>query len=389
MSLAETYRCARALEAIENYARADIPSSGELDDQGPSTAGGHWVDQDEGFWLRVLSEPEESWGQELELHSFALSEWIARVPGLYWSKGSKALRDLAADAIEYTSDQWTTYTPLGKSQIVLGGVGTLKLPPDVDDRRLVTLSAGHNASSGIPALISAEVWEHHGLAEGHVLHISAQWKRMQLGWSERFPSIRGIPRGCLVISDPRQIISTEAQGTPTQFHPCTVMEYSSGDLRLFDFVYATADTRVEGYRRKLERFFRAYKDKQERYGQYLLSGDVANPLWDAEFDSPSALNRADPSAEAHLAILSSRIRSVSFRGTAIEQILEVLVSHYDTESLKRLSDYVSVPTSHWYTGEDAANSATQLLQVCVDRNKAEELLDAVALEYPKALKERG
>lgn len=109
--------------------------------------------------------------------------------------------------MQYKSKTWHVFKPLGKSQMVSGGVGTLRFPPDEMGRRLVSLSAHHNASSGIPVLISSDVWDAHSLAEGRVINIvTARWQSMgNSGWAGRFPSISGIPKGFLVVNNPKQV----------------------------------------------------------------------------------------------------------------------------------------------------------------------------------------
>lgn len=391
MSLSEIYRCARSLEAIENYARADAPFVEQIGGAAPPVEGPETIDYqvDETFWEWVMRPDGPPWGTEFRLYRVALSEWIARVPGLYWSKGARAMRQLANDAIEYQSRYWTTFTPGGKSQKVLGGVGTLRFPPNENGRRLVTLSGGHNASAGIPALVSLQVWEHHELGEGDIVTVRAQWQKMDLGWAERFASIKGIPMGYLVLEDPEQVEQVHDRDQPTQFHPWTVMEYSSGDAILWDFVYATADTRVERYQAKLEAFFAAYKDKHERYGRYLLSADIGEPLWEADYASPAVLRRAEPGAKAQLELIETRVRELSFRGQTIDDIVALLARNYDNVSLPRLSTQLGIPRSQVFTGGPSAQSAAQLMQKCLERDKVEELLDAIARDYPEQFTRPG
>ncbi|HVG20430.1 MAG TPA: hypothetical protein VNI02_15380, partial [Blastocatellia bacterium] len=287
-------------------------------------------------------------------------------------------------AVEYKSEDWLVLRPHGKSQQVLGGVGTLKFPPDENGCHMVTLSLGHNASSGIPAIISPEVWEHHRLGDGSILGLWARWHPMPVGWAERFPSIKGIPRGYLVVNHPEQIYGVFEKNAPTQFHPCTVMEYYNGDAKLYDFVYATADTRVPNYRKEVETFFDHYKDASGRYGKYLMSADISDPLWEAEYDSPSALQRSEPGARSQLELLQMRVRKDSFRGHKLDLIVQLLARKYDNDGLRRISEIIGIPAAHWYTGSASADSSVQLLHLCVDRGKVEELLDAVAGEYPES-----
>ena len=393
ISFSTIYRCTRSLEAIENYARADeaLTKDGAEYFNLPGSHDGQsshenciYEDADKWFWSRLLENPESYWDKEFYFpEKLALSEWIARVPGLYWSRTSEQLRRQgAASEIENISSRgYKTYKPLGKSSIVLGGVGTLKFPPaDKNDCRLVTLTSGLNASSGIPALISPEVWEHHKLKEGDVVYLtSARWKKMSWGWTERFASIRGIPKGYLVIKDPVQVSNTRCTA-PVMFHPCTVMEYCRKDAKLLDFVYATASTEEPNWRQELEAFFSKYKEKDERYGRYLFSADISNPLWDAEYRSPKALRTPQ------LEVLEARVRQQTFRGETIDTIVQSLAEKYDNDSLKRLSDTIGISWRQWFVDNSTtANSANRLLEVCLERNKVEELIDAFIRDYPEVL----
>ena len=64
-----------------------------------------------------------------------LLQWFPRVPGLYWLDGSENLRQLSPEAEEFRSTHWVSYKPYGKSRKVMGGIGTLRLPPSIDNYR--------------------------------------------------------------------------------------------------------------------------------------------------------------------------------------------------------------------------------------------------------------
>lgn len=383
MSLSEVYRSARSLEAIENYALASSPSVQEVETRLPQRDNLQHVYHDKEFWQLVFEVPD-AWGQTFNINYVVMSEWVPRVPGLYWSRGATDLRSLGDNAVQYESKDWRVLKPLGKSQKVFGGVGTLKFPPDESGRRLVSLCAGQNASAGIPALISPEVWEHCQLGEGRFVPLTkAKWQRMSdVGWAERFPSIKGIPKGYLVVDHPGQMSRQSTETAAIQFHPCTVMEYYRGDAKLFDLVYATADTREPDYRSQLERFFESYKNDVGRYGRYLLSADISDPWWEAEFDSPAALQRAEPGAKSQLALLQARVRKESFKGQNLDDIVQLIAGKYDNDGLTRISTVIGVPPAHWFVGRAVADSTIDLLTLCVSRGKVEELLDAVEKEYP-------
>jgi hypothetical protein len=397
MSLSTLYRCTRSLEAIENYAIATnwqssrhIFKPGSLENRYVSLSSSgtprqsrtgrdrenfhHQFYEDRHFWDIILtSPPNEIYGHSFHFYYCALSEWVARVPGLLWSKGAKALQELAESAIELKSAEWTVYHLLGKSQRVLGGIGTLKFSPDVIGNRLATLSCGHNASSGVPVIISSEIWEHYELREGDILSGEAKWQEIPLGWAERFPSIRGIPRGVLVIRHPSQINVIE-RNQPIQFHPCTVMEYDSGNAILYDFVYATEDTSVRDYRQRLEGFFEGYKAKNERYGRYLIPADQSQqPLFDIGYTVSS-----NPDSQSQLRLIEERVRLRSFKGQTIDELLQVLASNCSNDDLQALSRDIRLNPNVWFTGASAARSAVQLLDVCIQRNKEAELVDALS-----------
>jgi hypothetical protein len=403
MLISETYRCARALEALENYARADGPLVEEVGNVAGSSAEPVWIEPDGGgyaqkrfderFWSLVSADPDRWWGQTFRLSMVGLSEWVARVPGLFWSTSAKGMRALAKGSVEHRSDRWVTYKPIGKSAIVLGGIGTIKFPPNENGCRLVTLSGGHNASSGIPALVFPEVWEYpelrgeqlNHLQEGDIITVKVQWQPMAWGWAQRFPSVRGIPRGYLVLRNPENIhVDRYMRSTPTEFHPCTVMEYESGDTKLWDFVYATVDTRVDGYRAKVENFFTSYKDRHERRGRYLFSADISNPMWEADHDSPASL-RLTSQGKTQLKLLEERVRRYTYRGRTVEEILQLLAQNYSQEALRRLATYINIPWGQVNEATSRADVAAQLIERCLsseDKMKVEELLDAIAQENP-------
>jgi hypothetical protein len=326
MSLLEAYTGVRIMETNDNYARADTPLLAQpeiLHTDIPSYF--HDFEQDQRFWEKVFSDPEGVWGMQVSFGKAALSEWVARVPGLFWKPEAEQLRQLSPTAIENKSERWTTYTPWGKSQKVMGGIGAFRLPPAVDGTRLVTLTTSLNASAGVPALVLPDVWDkirQAGSSEGRAINGQVRWQPMAQGWAARFKSTRDSPRGYLVLDNPNAIEVLDEKA-PTQFHPFTVMEYYSGSRELFDYVYATADTGLADYRGQLTRFFDMYKDVQGRHGRYLLAGDMVNALWEAEYDSPADLRRADPSAQSQLALVEARVRERLLGEDTIEWLLEV------------------------------------------------------------------
>jgi len=387
MGLREAFAGVHVLETCHNYARADDPLSQ------PPEARPHGCNINlynyRALWESILSDPESFWGRVVEFDPAALSEWVARVPGLYWRPGSEQLRRLSPAAVESQSDHWLTFTPWAKSQQVSGGIGTLRLAPAADGSRLVTLTMSFNASCGFPALLSADAWDaiaEVGPVEGRAISSSARWQPMAHGWSERFQSTLGLPRGCLVIDDPAQI-RIHDEIAPVQIHPFTVMEYIAGARELFDFVYALADTGAPRYRQHLAAFFNGYKDKNERYGRYLLAGDTVDPLWDAEFASPAALRSADPTARPQLELLEARVRERMLGQDAIDKLLDALGNalHTPDEVIALSADVIRVPSGAWYTGGSVYETISEFVNAARSRNKLTELIEVVSKYYPTLL----
>lgn len=384
MLLTEMYRTAKSLEAIDNYSRAGFKSNRK--DVRPAHEEEIVAYDDEQFWLSVLQR-RLPWGSKVGLYRFTLSEWVPRVPGLFWTEEAGKIRDLAKSAKVYMSGQWKALEPRGKSQKVMGGIGTLRFPPDRDGYRLVSVSAGMNASAGIPALISPDVWEFCKLAEGKLLDNVTTWKwqSMSGGWSERFAATREIPNGYLVLENPDEVRKSRSNEIlPTSFHPFSVMEYTSGNSLLYDFVFATADTGEPKHRRYIERFFEQYKRDNNRYGRYLLAADVADPMWDADCQSPESLTRAEPGARSKLEILQARVNEETFSGKSLDTIAELLGARYQKVDLTRLSEQILIPSSTWDSSGSVSDAVSSLLATCRRREQVGDLIDAVVADYPES-----
>ena len=389
MSLREAYIGVRIMETNDNYSRADAPLVTPPETRASRSS--QYYDADEYVWERILRDPEGQWGVTFHFGPLTMSEWVARVPGLYWKPGSKEKRLLSPAAKEPTESHWTQYRPWGKSQVVaMGGIGTLRLPPANDGIRLVTLTTSLNASAGVPALVTPAVWDKicprpPYQAEGKVLRGEARWQPMSETWASRFTFTRGIPRGYLMLDNP-DAIQVGEQVSATQIHPFTVMEYRSGAKELYDFVYATADTKLSNYRGELEEFFERYKNEQGRYGRYLLAGDVALPLWDSDYNSPDDLRRADPSAGSQLNLLEARVHERMLGEDTIERLLEALGSTSTSiEDVRRISKDIGVEPSSWIRDGTLAEVCSRFMDVVVHDKKLEELVEIFVSQYPKLI----
>jgi len=367
---------AHALESLGNYQSADEPLESDIS----ALPGDASVDDrfyyydDREFWQSFAGINEHETRAintaEIEIMYAAVSEWVARVPGLYWSEASETFRKIKPENIESRTGNWVTYSPAGKSQKVTGGIGTVKLPPSETGYRLVGLTTSHNASSGAPALVSPEVWEYLNLEEGVVIHGNAQVRPMPAAWAREFPSIKGIPRFCIVLDNVDALQVTE-QSASILIHPFTVMEYWENDVQLLDFVYAATDSIDAGYRGDLEQFFDRYKDLNGREGNYLIAADIAQPMWDAKFTSP-----ADMRNQTELNIIEQRVQDNLKGESVIAPLLAQLNSASDKELFKKISDLAGLRHQQWFKNGAQADEASNLVGAAVESTKVAELVQA-------------
>jgi hypothetical protein len=364
---------ARVLESAANYARASVHYAPEIAESGSHDRLLYREDVD--FWGQVLAAPGNCWRKRVDAFDPVIfSEWVARVPGLFWKPGMASMRTYSAADVERYDLDGITLKPYGKSEIVMGGVGTLKLPPNAEGYLLGTVTTSTNVSAGVPVLVHPDVLECHDLREGSVIVLrSPLWAPMPFEWSARFPSTRGHPLGCLLLTKPETLGVVGGIGA-TQIHPFTIMSYPSGTAELFDFVYATGVTTDPQYRQKLERFFNDYKDRNGRKGTYLIRADVAESLWDAEVASPQEL-------APHLELLERRVNDRQLGKDVTERLLQALASLPDVNYLRKISTMVDIEPSTWDAGGSLSDAAARFLARAPD---IAALIDALAMERPLA-----
>lgn len=374
---------ARIIESAENYARAHVSNPAPPGVQ-PRGNGATYLD-DGKFWSIVL-DGRIAWDAAVFIPEATFSEWVPRVPGLYWRKESAALRRFTPDVIESQSDDGVTLRPTGKSQVVIGGVGTLRLPPNSEGYRLCSVTTSANVSTGVPILVSPDVWKGSKLREGVVLRgESLRWVAMPIEWSSRFPTTRGVPAGCLLATSPADIEVYSSSSSGVQIHPYTIMEYFSDGIELFDFVFATAITTEPNYRGQLETFFDSYRQGAGRQGRYLLSADVANPLWEADYKTPEDLNRAEPAAGSQLKLLERRVRAHQLGDDVWDRTLRALAALPDQDYLRRISTQAGIPPSSWFSGGARMMDAAAQFLARADREQhLPAILEALAIEHPAA-----
>lgn len=260
MSLKELYKGTKLIETVENYALAEEVNSIKEDILNDEC---FWFSNDEEFWRNIIANPIKFWNQKIDLYNFVVSDWIARIPGLYWTPSSEQIRQHKNEDVALQSKQWIEFHPPGKSKKVMGGLGTLLLPPTNEGKVLLSVSAGCNASTGIPLLCFPEVYDQLKIKQGDCVIIKgAKWQPMDMYWASNFASTKDIPRGYLVIDSVDKIQVLE-RNYPVAFHPFSLMEYEYQDSLFYDFVYVTVDNKVKNVDSEIELFLKNMLRKKD------------------------------------------------------------------------------------------------------------------------------
>lgn len=380
MNLHQLYKGAKIIEMIENYSLAEI----SIIDENIRKSNEQYFYTEETFWNDIIENPERYWGKEIDLLNFVVSDWVARVPGLYWTESSQIMREHKESDIAIQSQEWTEFFPPGKSKKVLGGIGTLLLPPTDEGKVLISVSAGCNASTGIPILMFPEVIEALKIKQGDNVNIrKAKWQPMNIQWSKQFASTKDIPRGYLVVDNVEKI-EIIGEGYPIIYHPFSIMEYEHKDSLLYDFVYVTADSKVKDVELQVEKFFNDYSKKDGRNGEYLLNPNIINPIFESRYTCPSELQK--PSEKAKLKLLYQRVKDIHFNNVAIDLLINDLPKFYQSSSsIKTLAKHIGINPA--LLAEDSSTSmSAQLISFCIDKEKVEELIDRMIYDYPQIFK---
>ena len=376
MSLQNAITAAKAIESLENYAVSDVIDD-TLTGTEKSDSNRFHVHSDQEFWTRVLNG-SGNWGARFAMNNVVLSEHIARVPGLYFHTDPADHQSIDHSLIEYVSGKWIHYTPQGKSQKVLSGAGTLKLPPTTNGWRVASVSFGSNASLGIPVLISEEAWKWHKCKEGKMIsRLEANWVEMDTSWAARFPSIRGIPKGYLKVDSPSRL-KVEEGIYPTLYHPFSIMEYEDAGGLFYDFVYVTVASTDPNSRDDIRTFLGEYQYHNGRFGHYLIDPFINDPLLnsgDALYTSPEELRRINAASESHLFLLKERIKRRVFNDFTLERIKEFIDNHLDVEDLKVCSSEIIINPNIWFQGRRLVDESANFQQECMERDKVDELVD--------------
>ncbi|MGD1994900.1 MAG: hypothetical protein PVI59_17030, partial [Anaerolineae bacterium] len=278
MSLNTLVRGAHALRTVQDYVK--LPGYYASAEAEPTPALREYRSEKD-FWYETLGhrediEPPQA-GDAISLTKFRLSEWVPRVPGLYWKDESLKLRDAARYEILQTDRRFTVYSPAGKTMHILGGVGNVRLLPSGQSQLLCASSSGEYWR-GVPILLEGDAFqEYRDAPDGIIVSLEGRWRPLPAEYARQLGSDAGIPRYCLVV-DAADHVAVLNDGSSwswkCQSSAWTLFEYRDEDnLPRYDFAYCTfrAFRSRADHLRDASHFIRDYID--QRHGTVLTDFD--------------------------------------------------------------------------------------------------------------------
>lgn len=229
-----------ALQAAEDY--ADLPRYNRISQEN-SNGNIHKYDDESHFWDDILghrgNENRLRPHDKVFLKGFAVSQWIPRVPGLFWKNESRLLRQEAFNGLESYDQGILIFDPLGKTMRILGGIGNLRLLPN-SSGRLICASSSGEYWRGIPILLNEDAW--HACADlysGSIVDIQGNWELLPHEQSILIGADKGIPRGCIIVSDITRR-GYERQSIPGSCAAWSLYEYRDENMLLnYSYTYRT------------------------------------------------------------------------------------------------------------------------------------------------------
>jgi hypothetical protein len=378
------------IETLQNYPVAfdtDLADRVQADTFQAEVRESVWSDTF--FWRDVMHNGDAYWDSEFDFEECIFSYWVPRIPGLIFTRTSTILRNQAKyyplDNAIVSGNISHIYAPLGKSMMVSSGIGTIKFPEDHYENILGCVTFSANASAGIPVLISREVYRYHKIQEGDVLKIKkGRWKKMSLEWISKFPAISGIPRGYILIDDPKMIVKSNER-LNLQIQPFSIIEQSTNNSYLYDFVYVTVNAIDPNGKKDAVKFFEEYRKIQDPAGEYLLAIDPADPFFEARYTLPQDLEKLDRNGITQMNLIKERIKGASFNGFTLDSIASLIPKYYTMpDDLLRLAADSGIPPALIIV-DAAARMTASLLEQALRLGKVENVLDIIASDHAEIL----
>jgi hypothetical protein len=122
-------------------------------------------DSEEKYWRDILGpiyfrsklrNPKIFPDDIVTLKGFQLSRWYPRIPGLYWTRDGRRLRNLAERNLKYSPVLGSHFVPYDKRRMMSGGFGTLRTA-ETNGLILYGATTSGNLNAAIPVLISRKV----------------------------------------------------------------------------------------------------------------------------------------------------------------------------------------------------------------------------------------
>ncbi len=123
-------------------------------------------DREEAFWRDVLGpsfqgsrarNPSCREGDVVVLEGFQLSPWCPRLPGLYWTKAGREMRDITAGRLTHSKALGFHFDPHDKGlRMARGGLGTIRLEKH-DRLRMYGATTSGILDAAVPVLVSSNV----------------------------------------------------------------------------------------------------------------------------------------------------------------------------------------------------------------------------------------
>jgi hypothetical protein len=394
MGLNTLVRGAHALRTAQDYVK--LPGY-YADTEAAPTSTVREYQNEKDFWYEALgyrkdAEPPRA-GDAVTLTKFRLSEWVPRVPGLYWKDESLKLRDGARFETLQTDHRFAIYSPAGKTMHILGGVGNVRLLPSGQSQLLCASSSGEYWR-GVPVLLEGEAFqEYRDAPDGIVVSLEGRWRPLPAEYARQLGSNAGIPRYCLVI-DAADHVTVLNDGSSwswkCQSSAWTLFEYRGEDnLPRYDFAYCIfrAFRSKTGHLEEATYFIRDYVER--RHGTVLTDFDQEIPQFDAWLPINELMSReVDP---RRLRALVNRVKegALSPERVQYETLPSVLMDHFNIEELRILAvDYLALDLED-LVGPSAGkvDHVQALVDFCDEQERTADLVAGAIQQRQEAAEE--
>ena len=394
MSVESLTLAANAVQTAQDYVR--LPGYHELSEQRSGGRVREYLDE-ESFWRDAFNVAES--GRELGkvvLRKFLLSDWVPRVPGLYWKTESVQLRAQADGHImqpssgEFGADA-PTYLPSGKTLQILGGVGNVRLSPTISGQVFCASSSGEYWR-GIPVLIQSEAWNSLGeIPTGRKADVTGVWTAMPRDVSAGLGGGAGIPRYCLVVKSPRDI-NVSAKSAPGYGSSWTLFERRDPQTSLvtYDFAYSVfavgpkqtnagwngSFSDVGDASRFLQDYVSYFK------GRMLTDFDERLPRFDAFLPISELMSREVDPVKLRSFVERVKKNALSPETVRYNHLPQVLMANFDLEDLRLLAfDYLGLSLQD-LIGATAgkADAVDALISFCEQEERLADLVTGVVKE---------